>query len=340
MIREDLYLQITYLKQASGSLEMFKDKGTYLFNMRCPYCGDSQKSRTKARGYCFRSPVDGLMCFKCHNCNRGASFRSFLKHINPGLYSRYWFEVFKNSRGGDSAMELADVMKLDTKTELERQLEGLDCTNVTDLSRLHVVNEYLKGRRIPRERMQDFFYTDNFEQFCNSMKNYSDVPADPRVMLFETDKFGNVKLVIARSLAEKTAQRYVTLRVDEQYPKCYGLSNIDNDKRTFVVEGAIDSLFLDNAVATLDSNLDGNIKDAGIKEPVFVFDNEPRSRIITDKMQRIIRGGNSIVIFDKRNTQKDIALMVAQGYDMNKYLDERTFKGIKATAEFKKWIKV
>ena len=339
MIREDLYLQVNYLKQASGNLEYFKDKGAYLFNMRCPYCGDSQKSKTKARGYCFRSPVDGLMCFKCHNCNKGASFRAFLKHVNPGLYSRYWFDVFKGSRDGDST-DLADIMKLDTATALEKKLEGLDCTNVTELSRLHVVNTYLKGREIPKERMKDFFYTDNFEKFCNSMQNYSDVPNDPRVMLFETDKFGNVKLIIARSLAERSQQRYVTLRIDEEYPKCFGLSTIDNEKRTFVVEGAIDSLFLDNAVATLDSNLDGNIKNAGIKKPVFVFDNEPRSSIIVAKMRKVIKAGNEVVIFDKKNTCKDIALMVAAGYDMNNYLDGRTFKGIKATAEFNKWEKI
>ena len=88
MITESLYLQVNYLRQLSSKLEQFKDKGSYLFNMRCPFCGDSQRSRTKARGYCFRSPTDGLMVYKCHNCNRGASFKQFLKFVDVGFYYR------------------------------------------------------------------------------------------------------------------------------------------------------------------------------------------------------------------------------------------------------------
>lgn len=339
MITEDLYLQVNYLKQASSSLEYFKDKGGYLFNMRCPFCGDSQKSRTKARGYCFRSPVDGLMMFKCHNCNKTCGFRAFLKFVDSGLYNRYWFQVFKDSKPG-MAEKFEDVMKLDTRTKLERQIEGLKCTNVTKLSRLHPVNAYIKDRMIPTDKRQLLYYTENFEEFCTSMQNYSDVPADARLLLFETDKFGNLKLVVARSLEEYSKMRYVTLRIDEHYPKAYGYSRIDNSKDTFVVEGAIDSLFLDNSVATLDSNLDGNIKEAEIARPVYIVDNEPRSKIIVNKLKTLIQRGERVVIFDSKNPYKDINQMVQNGYDIQPYINSRIFKGIKANMEFGKWSKV
>ena len=48
------YIDVKYLNLISPMLPLFKKKGDNLWNFRCPYCGDSQKSRTKARGYVFR----------------------------------------------------------------------------------------------------------------------------------------------------------------------------------------------------------------------------------------------------------------------------------------------
>ena len=49
-----MYIEQKYLLIASSQLQQFKRKGDFLFNFRCPYCGDSQKNRTKARGFVFR----------------------------------------------------------------------------------------------------------------------------------------------------------------------------------------------------------------------------------------------------------------------------------------------
>ena len=49
----DMYLQQKYLLLLSSQLGQFKKKSNNLFNFRCPYCGDSQKHKNKARGYIF-----------------------------------------------------------------------------------------------------------------------------------------------------------------------------------------------------------------------------------------------------------------------------------------------
>lgn len=337
-IKEDLYLQVNYLRMVSSSLELFKEKGGYLYNMRCPFCGDSQKSRTKARGYIFKSPLDGLLVFKCHNCNEGKSFRGFMKHVNPGLAQNYWMDTFKGA--GDSSETIEKVMSLAPEIQLERNLEDADCKPLLELSRLHPARAYIDSRMIPKDRKEVFYYTDNFERFCTSIKNYSDVSDDARILMFETDAFGNIKLVVARSLDPKSKQRYITLRIDEEYPKAFGYSKIDKTKPCYVVEGAIDSLFLKNCVATLDSNVDGNIKNTDIQKPVFIVDNEPRSNIIVNKLRKLIAQRQQVVIFDQRNPHKDINDMVKAGYDIESYLKSRTFSGIKATAEFNRWKKV
>ena len=47
------YIDLKYINEISARLSQFKKKGDYLFNFRCPHCGDSKKSKTKARAYFF-----------------------------------------------------------------------------------------------------------------------------------------------------------------------------------------------------------------------------------------------------------------------------------------------
>ena len=61
----------TYLLQLSPRLEKFKKVRDFLYNFRCPHCGDSQKQKWKARGYVYRKKTD--LFFKCHNCGVGQS---------------------------------------------------------------------------------------------------------------------------------------------------------------------------------------------------------------------------------------------------------------------------
>ena len=54
---------------------------------RCPYCGDSQKSQSKARGHVVEKW--GKRFFKCHNCGLSKTFDQFLKDMDADLYAEY-----------------------------------------------------------------------------------------------------------------------------------------------------------------------------------------------------------------------------------------------------------
>lgn len=57
------------------------------YRFRCPYCGDSQKSQSKARGHVVEKW--GKRFFKCHNCRLSKSFDQFLKDLDAELYAEY-----------------------------------------------------------------------------------------------------------------------------------------------------------------------------------------------------------------------------------------------------------
>ena len=87
------YIDIKYLNIISPQLQMFKKKGDALWNFRCPYCGDSQKSRTKARGFVYRKKND--LFYKCHNCGVGATLGNLIKHIDSKTHKDYIMERYK-----------------------------------------------------------------------------------------------------------------------------------------------------------------------------------------------------------------------------------------------------
>ena len=88
-----MHVDIKYLNLLSIRLEKFKQKKPYLWNFRCPICGDSKRHKNKARGFIFQ--VKGDLMYKCHNCGASLPFAKFLQDQDPILYKEYRMEKFQ-----------------------------------------------------------------------------------------------------------------------------------------------------------------------------------------------------------------------------------------------------
>ena len=71
-----LYIDKSFINRVSGGLRNFKWKRDGLANCSCPICGDSQKNKSKARGFFFVKGNDFF--YKCHNCGCGKNLYNFL----------------------------------------------------------------------------------------------------------------------------------------------------------------------------------------------------------------------------------------------------------------------
>ena len=87
-----------YIGLVSSRLQKFKRVKPNLYNFRCPICGDSQKNKSKTRGYLYAVKAD--MNFRCHNCGASMTFSNFLKKIDTNLHIQYVFERFKDGKTG------------------------------------------------------------------------------------------------------------------------------------------------------------------------------------------------------------------------------------------------
>ena len=95
-----LYIDLKYTTQIAHRFEKFSRKNDYLFNVRCPICGDSKKNLSKMRGFIFRKEND--LFYKCHNCGQGLSLGNLIKYLDPNLYKEYILERYKSGESGQS----------------------------------------------------------------------------------------------------------------------------------------------------------------------------------------------------------------------------------------------
>ena len=100
------YVDIKYLNLMSHRLPRFSKKGDYLWNFRCPFCGDSKKSKSKARGYVYRTKND--LFYKCHNCSKGTNLGNLILEVDESLYKEYLVERYKE---GSTQMEEVEMLK-------------------------------------------------------------------------------------------------------------------------------------------------------------------------------------------------------------------------------------
>lgn len=333
---ESLHIQTKFLQFVSTQLRNFRRRNQFLWNFACPYCNDSSKDSSKARGYCYKNK-NHLLSFHCHNCGTHTTFGKFLKHVSPYQYKEYLLETYKNDSSGDVEPE-----KVEVKPDLSKKEWARGLIHISELSKIHPAVKYVRAREIPEDKLSIFYYTSDFRRWVHEILGMEDkeVPSDPRIVMVECDSFGNLKLVVARAVNTEEKKRYVTLIVDEKYPKLFGLSRLNFLKPIRVVEGAIDSLFLDNCIATLDANLLAYAQDTRIRNPTLIWDNEPRNRDVVRYMKEALKLGETVVIFPESNPFKDINEMFLGGYNVEKLVERNKYMGLTGLLQHSIWKRI
>ena len=309
----------------SPRLEKFKKVRDSLFNFRCPYCGDSLKFRNKARGYFYKKKNDFL--YKCHNCGKGTTFGKVLELIDPDTYKQYVMERYKDSsptlQEPEFKFEAPKFKKKDSKLET--------LTPINKLNGDHPARQFVESRQLPEE-----FYSDLY--LCHKFFEWSKISSKqehPRLVIPFRDETGEVFAAQGRAFG-KEVPKYLTIKFDDK-PKIFGLDRVDFTRRFYVVEGPIDSMFVDNCLAV--AGADFRYIPPG--DTTIVLDNEPRSREIIKLMERLIHQEYELVIWPDTITQKDINDMVLAGQqDIQKLIDNNTFSGLEAKMKLAAWKRI
>ena len=316
-----------YIGLVSSRLQKFKRVKADLYNFRCPICGDSQKHRNKARGYFYQVKVNTN--YKCHNCGASLSFNNFLKKLDPVLHKQYTMEKFKEGHTGKNFVVEEPVFEF-KKPVFKKKLD------LPRASEIPAAKEYLERRKIDPTQ---FYFTNKFKQWVNTQKKTFDstVKDESRIIIPMYDTERNLIGFQGRSLGPNSV-KYITVMLNEEAPKVYGMDRIDTEKSVYVVEGPFDSTFVNNSIALCGS--DGDLEYLEAYDLIYTYDNEPRNKEIVGRIERCIRDHKRVVIWPNHIGEKDINDMVIAGHDVMNMLRCNTYSGLEAKVKFNNWKKV
>ena len=205
----------------------FKDVGGK-YNGRCPFCGDSKKSSTKKRGWCYLSKDCSYFCFNCGISMSGIKLLEALSGPDyPALHQEYvrlFLKTGLETSLSSSIFEHEDepcifnfkpAFSPDKKKPLTKKAE-----------------EYLRNRKVLdapflKEKLFSTYSDDMKEEYILIPWRINGIDA-----YFQVNDF----------LRFKGSMKYMFPKGKKKL--VYGLDNIDPTyKKIFVFEGVYDSLF-------------------------------------------------------------------------------------------------
>jgi len=333
-----------FLNLVSPMLDRFAWKKSNLANCRCPYCGDSQKHKRKARGYFYVKNND--MFFRCHNCGVGTTMYKFLENLSPNLAKEYALERWKKGENGHSNYKKPELNLQFEKPKKQNKTILSELQSIDSLNNDHPCVQFVSQRKIPKDKWCNLYYTENFCKLIDKHGKEScgeKFKSDERLVL---PIFNEQKELIAlqgRTIHKNNSVRYLTLKlIDSLDTSWFGIEQINYTNHVYIVEGPIDSLFLPNSIAMIGLNTDKKVPES-IKNFTYVLDNEPRNKEVLNYYESVIKDGHSVVIWPDNIKKKDINDMIIDNIHVSEILNiinNNTFQNMEAKMRFIKWKKI
>jgi len=256
------------------------------------------------------------------------SLNNFLKQVDPVIQKQYTMEKFKSGHTGRNFVIDEPEFKFESP-KFKRKLK------LPKASEHPKSSGYLTARKL---NPTDFYYAERFKKFVNTLKQtFEDTKYDEERIIIPLYYEKNLIGLQGRSLGPSKV-KYITVMLNDDAPKIYGLDNIRKDAPVYITEGPFDSTFIRNSIAMCGA--DANVDRWGISNPVWIYDNEPRNIEIVRRIGNTIDSGDSIVIWPESIDDKDINDMVMSGLDVQSVIESNTYSGLEAKLKFNTWKKI
>ena len=177
------------------------------------------------RGYLYQ--VKTNTNYKCHNCGASMSFNNFIKQIDPTLHKQYTMEKFKEGYTGKNFV--VEEPKLEFKKPVFKK--ELDLPRASEVP---IAKEYLEKRMLDPTK---FYFAKKFRTWVNSKKRtFDSVEKDESriiIPMYDTER----NLIGFQGKSKFNFVKYITVMLNDDAPKVFGLEQIDKTKTVYVTEG-------------------------------------------------------------------------------------------------------
>ena len=338
-----LFVDVKYADMLGPRLRNYKRKGDFLWNFSCPVCGDSKTNKSKARGYIYK--VKTGLFVKCHKCGYSTNIGNLVKYLDPVMYQEYVLENYKESGAPrshhkDTSIAIPAIIKTPELTDsILDPIKRLDSLPID-----HPAVKYVLSRKIPSKFLSLLYYAPKFKAYVNWVVpgKFRDLQDEhPRLIIPYFNRHGKCFAFQGRAFG-KEDPKYYTIKVDDTEEKVFGLDRVNFAKRIFITEGPLDSLFIPNAIAVSGSSFTTPTIEALKTNCTVIYDNEPRSKQLTQLIKKTIDAGFSVCLWPEAVVEKDINEMVLVGKtpeDILEVIKQNTYTGVEAQLRFASWRK-
>ena len=121
------------------------------------------------------------------------------------------------------------------------------------------------------------------------------------------------------------------------------MDKVNINKNIYVLEGPIDSMFVDNTISVGGSDFKRIANFAAKDMYTMVYDNQPRNKELLSIMERSIDDGYKVVIWPEHIKEKDINEMILAGMSKDEVfhiINSNAYKNLAAKAKLKEWRKI
>jgi hypothetical protein len=251
------------------NLELPKEHRSHKINARCPFCGDSKKSKTKKRLWVTFKDDEDICIFHCFNCNASGNF-----------YKLYAFIKKIDEKDARERFESTDVALQHIRNNLLNKT-SITLENSSTESKLFnwikdycfVENENGYAATIALRRLKEFRRERLIPDWVKLFIAFKE-PYTGRVIIPIYDEAHNIIYFQARSLAKNPQRKYINPTADkilkQDLSKC--------KEPLIVTEGLIDSFMLpEHGVPCLGSSISGEFLEYLFKSfsnIIIAFDND------------------------------------------------------------------
>jgi hypothetical protein len=243
-----------------GSDDVFET--TDYYNIRCNVSGDSTHDKYKKRGFILKSRSKWV--YYCHNCNVSTTVVKWMKEYFPANYKSMMMEIMMNNK--KSYNDKYDFKK---KTGANERDEEEDTKGFKKITLFPDCVEYCESRKIPKDIYTKWYYA------------IDGVYKGRIIITFIKNKNNKVYYYQGRSFNNKKGVKYLS-RFGEHIG-IYNYYNVNVNEPVVLLEGPIDSCFVENSIAVTGLKLKGDVLD---KFPTlyFLLDNDSSGRKKAQKL--------------------------------------------------------
>ena len=223
------------------------------YNIACnvPGCGDNANNIYSKRGYILKA--NDPWVYYCHNCGESTTAIKWMKTHFPVNYKNMMMEVMQNKPN----VKKTDITFTKKSGASERD-ESDDTKGFKKLTKFPDCVKYCEDRKIPKEIYSKWYY-------CTTGIYYG------RIVITFRNKQGRTYYYQCRSFNNKNGVKYLSRFGDHN--SIYNYYNVDAELPVVILEGPIDSIFVENSIAVTGLKLKGD-KLKKFKKTYFLLDND------------------------------------------------------------------